>query len=675
MKHFSHKQVLTTTLLLFLVGSFSFAQKANTIRVSKVVKYSGSTTVYADFEKPTPITVLVRDTVPVIVYIRDTVRIKDVVRDTIRITNTIVIRDTLRLRDTVFITPIETSNKLRATTTPFTVYLQWDSIAGAKEYSIYKNGKLETVINGLDTWILQDPGSTSTYTLNNGNSITVTTPPAPITAGRMVGDRKELKNITVKDGIVTGVTFVTADIGKQISLEGARSAKWYREAPLWGHGTITGPNTVSGLDNCVNSIGYYGTNNYRNWLAELADSTPRQIVLTGSYIIRPPANLDRSTGPPLKNKALSIVGGTICFGAEDAIGTELNHPPPPYYFSPAPLVAIQHIGGTLVINSTILGPSNRQLNNREPYPVSIFYRAESNANPKQVFISGIFGDTANYLNGFFQGFRMQGPTVAGGKSVLAFINCQIANQELATVGVSGAAPEIGIYDKSYRFILRNTVINGSGRNTATLPLLGQLERYNDKYAMLSVDSLQYPTFTFMNLAYWEENPSTRNLLMKLPNADAGVLNAFTNIVWRPGIVPLSPYSALVPIEPSAQANEHLRQRPLPYGPVMFNTATQMHPSIGIEGHVLYQNTIEIEGYNSTVKNCNNAFIRMNGADGLKGSYKQWSLVNVTYIPPPVKSPWFEPMRKMGYYLQYSTSQAPPLVQFQPMGFVGERLIK
>jgi hypothetical protein len=129
------------------------------------------------------------------------------------------------------------------------------------------------------------------------------------------------------------------------------------------------------------------------------------------------------------------------------------------------------------------------------------------------------------------------------------------------------------------------------------------------------------------------------------------------------------------VQPTAQVNAHLKQGSLPVGPIVLNTAEMMQPSIGIEGHILYHNLIEIEGYNSSVSNYNNAFIRQNGIDNLVGNYRQWSLVGMQYMPPPYNSPQFSPMRTMGYYLQYSTGQWPPLIQFQGMGFQGQQLVR
>jgi hypothetical protein len=332
-------------------------------------------------------------------------------------------------------------------------------------------------------------------------------------------------------------------------------------------------------------------------------------------------------------------------------------------------LSIVHEGGSLFINSKIFGPQSQPLKNGEPYRSEYFYYALNNKSAKQVFISGTFGDSSNYLNGFFRGFKLQTENVPGDKNVLALINATVANQELATVGATNN--RIGIYDYNTRFLLRNSRIIGTGRNSASLPVTGWVSADG----IVTVDSIAYPEFTFRTLAVWEESPSTRNILMKLPATVVPCCNAFTGVVWRPSAVVLLPYTARVPVQPTAQVNAHLKQGALPVGPIVLNTAEMMQPSIGIEGHILYHNLIEIEGYRSSVSNYNNAFIRMNGIDNLVGNYRQWSLVGMQYTPPPYNSPQFAPMRTMGYYLQYSTGQWPPLIQFQPIGFVGQKLVR
>ena len=589
---------------------------------------------------------------------------------------------------------------LQATPSPFTMYLRWDSVPGCPEYAVYRNDTLLTVINGLDTWdAMLRPNVTYRYAVKPLNlvasEITATTTNAPIVNTAMVADREELTSIGVAaNGIVTGYAFAPDDVGKCISIKNGRAAKWYREAPLWWHGYIQtvnnngsavvsspiygNPLPLGGLT--ISASGYFGTNNYDTYFAEINDTTARQINLSGHYLIDPfrsdsflNARGDygnRTQVPYLNNRALFLNGGNLYFGEEDAIGTSL-YAGPGYIWHEFPLTAIEHGSGIFCLKTNIYGPKTEWTTNRESYPKSWFYKADVSNTPKQVFYTGSFGDSSDYRNGFFFGFEMKGPTVAGGKSVLAMLNAKINNPWPFGLGVTGQNPEVGIYNKSYRWLLRNTVINGSGRATASNPVNATVTSFNDTYAILQVDSTTAPTFTFWNLAYWEDN----SVLMKRPDAYAGGGNAFTNVVWRPGIVPLSAYSCLIPKASTGRTNEHLVQAPLLYGNVVCNSTHEMQPSIGIEGHVIYINVAEVEVYNTLVKNYNTAFLRQNGADGLTGSYRQWSIVNLSNIPPLQVNPWYERLRSMGYYLQYSTAQAPPLIQFQPMGFVGQRLLK
>jgi hypothetical protein len=332
-------------------------------------------------------------------------------------------------------------------------------------------------------------------------------------------------------------------------------------------------------------------------------------------------------------------------------------------------LAIVHEGGALFINSKIFGPQSQPKTNGEPYRSEYFYYALNNKSTKQVFISGVFGDTSNYLNGFFRGFKMQTENVPNDKSVLGFVNCIVANQEAVTIGATNN--KVGIYDHNIRLLIRDSRIIGTGRNSASLPVRGWVSADG----IVTVDSLTHPDFTFRTLAVWEESPSTRNILMKKHETVVPCCNSFAGVIWRPNLVLISPYTARVPVQPTSQTNAHLKQGALPTGAIMLNIAGQMQPSIGIEGHWAYTNTSEFEGFRFSFSNYNNAFLRNNGIDNLQGQYRQWSLVGMQYTPPPYNSPQFAPMRQMGYYLQYATGQWPPLIQFQPMGFQGVRLIK
>ena len=588
--------------------------------------------------------------------------------------------------------------------THFSIYFKWPLVPGAMFYRITNAAGKEIFDGGgldaFDAILTPDknytykflPYNPETKQVFTPSTITVKTRASVVKTSAMVGDYLELKGLKINGEIISGYRFSAADLGKCISIEGARQADWYRAAPIWWHGTIAAVNADGSakvnsayglpLNNNSNRNGYMATNNYDTWRAELADSTIKTLSFSGTCLIDPyrsawwqqniqNAEGNATQGPYLTNKALLLTGGTLVFGQEDAIGQRLNGKPPPYYWQPMPLIGLIHMGGALGLACNIRGPKTNPLQNRTNYPVSRFYQSFNNDQPKQVFFSGVFGDSANYTTGFFNAFDMRGPKPNGGKSVLAMIDATVACGipfGLALGNSTDGMPHLNNYE-GFRFLLRDTRITGSGIARATPTVQATIRAINATEAAITVDKTAYPEFTFMP---WEWSEPF-NLLIKPVGAKAGNTHQFQNITWRQSLSVSDPYTCIVPIAPGAATNEHLRQNPLPMGRVELTTAGSMQPQIAMEGHTMYYNVAELEINRVHLSNLNMFFIRQNGADNLQGSYRQWSIKNLSYTPPKVgKLQWMK--TDWSYYLQMATEQTEPYMQHQGMGFVGKALI-
>ena len=598
--------------------------------------------------------------------------------------------------------PLAVLYNLRATTTHFSIYFRWDEVPGAMFYRITSAAGKEIFDgSGLDAFdAILAPNQTYTYTLSPYNpqtkqaftstTIKATTGFAKPKTSAMLGDYTQLSGLVVAaNGRVSGHRFSTADVGKCVSLEGCRYAPEYREAPLWWHGTIERvlPNGTAIVVASYGAAplpkngvsGYMATNNYDQWRAELADTTINTLQLSGTILIDPYRSTwwqrnikdvggNGAMGPQLSHPNLLIAGGTLVFGHEDALGDKLYGPPPPHYWRPMPLVGLVHQAGVLGLQCNIRGPKTPPFQNRDHYPVSKFYQSASTASLKQVFFTGIFGDSTNYSTGFYTAFDLRGPKPNGGKSLLAMIDASIACGVPFGAGTTPDADgvtRITPYE-GYRFMLRDTRILGCGITRATPTVRATVTRINSTEARVTVDPKQYPNFTFLQWAWYEPF----NVLMKPPGASAGSTHQFSNVVWRQTKTTAGPYTAMVTIEPGTATNEHLRQRPLTFGPIELTTASPMQPSIAIEGHVLYHNLVEIDINRVHLSNLNMFFIRQNGVDNLQGQYRQWGIKNLTYTPAGIgnrawmKSDW-------SYYLQMATEKSEPYIQHQDMGFVGK----
>ncbi|TAD83385.1 MAG: hypothetical protein EAY75_14915 [Bacteroidetes bacterium] len=601
-------------------------------------------------------------------------------------------------------TTIPATYGLTASPTHFSIYFKWNAVPGAMFYRISNAAGKEIFDGGgLDAFdAILAPNQSFSYTFLPYNpetkqqfrptTIAVRTASASVTKTSMVADYTELQNLKINQSTISGYPFKPADVGKCISIKGARTAPWYRQAPLWWHGTITlvdarGNATVGSeygqpLQISGPISGYMGTNNYDAWRAELGDSAIATLSLSGTYLIDPYRspwwqqnikNLEGNTnqGPYLDRKALLISGGTLVFGQEDAIGQRLFGPPPPHYWQPMPLVALVHAGGTLGLACNIRGPKTVALQNRNNYPISKFYTSVANEKPKQIFFSGVFGDTTDYTTGFLNAFELRGPKPSGGKSVLALVNATIACAGPFGMGLANSAdgvPRLNAYE-GFRFLLRDTRVVGSGLGRATPTVQATLERTSPTEATIRVNKNLFPEFTFMQWG-WSE---PFNLLMKPVGAKPGGTHQFLNVCWRQSLRVVDPYTCVVPLQAGAQTNEHLRQSTLPMGRVELTTASSMQPQIAVEGHTMYYNVAELEINRVHLSGLNLFFIRQNGADNLQGSYSQWSIKNLSYTPPQVaKLQWMK--TDWSYYLQMASEQAEPFIQHQGMGFVGKALI-
>jgi hypothetical protein len=598
--------------------------------------------------------------------------------------------------------PVAGLYNLSASATHFSVYFKWDEVPGAMFYRITNAAGKEIFDGGgLDAFdAILAPGQTYTYTLLPYHPqskqafaptrVTATTAVAKPTATAMRGDYTSLSGLVVAaKGRVSGYKFSPADVGKCLSLEACRYAPEYREAPLWWHGIITSV-TASGTAEVEASYGgaplpkngvagYVATNNYDQWCAALTDTGTNTLQLSGTYLIDPfrsewwrrnvkDVSGNANMGPQLNHAALLISGGTLVFGHEDALGDRLNAPPPPYYWQPMPLIGILHQAGTLGLRCNVRGPLTPPFQNRSGYAVSKFYQSASTSTVKQVFFSGVFGDSGNYGNGFFTAFDLRGPKPNGGKSVLAILDASVACGMpfgVATAADADRITRVTPYE-GYRFMLRDVRVLGCGFGRATPTVKATVSKINATEARITVDPKRFPNFSFMQ---WEWNEPF-NVLMKPIGASPGGTHQFQNVVWRQTKTVEHPYSAVVSIGPGAATNEHLRQAALIYGPVELTTTGPMQPSIGIEGHVLYHNIAEIDINRVHLSNLNMFFIRQNGADNLQGQYRQWGIKNLTYTPPVagnrawMKTDW-------SYFLQMATNKSEPFIQHQGMGFVGK----
>ncbi len=580
--------------------------------------------------------------------------------------------------DTPKPTPSANPRSLKAVSNHFRSYITWDSLPAANYFDLYANDTLLTRLTGFDTWVMHAGRNGQYKLISSAGDTSNLAVIAPAPSGKTItlqGDYTRYDSLVVRNRKVIYPKIPAVDVGKAIAIAGARSAQWYRLKPLWYHGTITqvlsdGTAMLDGEPiEVTGAEGYTATNYWQHLQEALADSSVGEVKATG-VVYADPVRLGASA-IPLAHPAI-LLRGDFVFGQEDHIGKGLR-----IVTGDQPVLQIiNHISGSLGIIGSVRGPLTVGLSNQSSRSFSTFYKRNLASSAVAEFhFAGRFGNQGNYRSGFTNLAENKGGMALSGKDVVAYHSGLIFCAE--PFSVYGYTTQRGVVTPTWgkRLLVRNTTVTGSAFVKPTLPVMAVVTRLDDSTALVVVDSLRHPEFTF-HARFFTDRFRQAFLIFKDPATPPGPMNVFANANLRQASAILGRYRALVPVVPKDIHNSDPGRflKPLVAGSVEMIVDTEMQPGSVQEGHFAYNSSsVEIEWSNIIFRGLRSFALRQSDYPEFKGpGHRQVSVYNVTWQTDPDES--FDFINRFGGYVQYKRWPG-AAAQLQSQGIRGKGLVQ
>jgi hypothetical protein len=565
--------------------------------------------------------------------------------------------------------------ELTAEANHFRVALKWKPDSTSGYYDVLRDGVLLTRITGYDTWDFVSPGKTHVYQIRPSSGqffselkVTTKTDAPSIT---IQGDYQLLSAISVRNKIMTSPKVTAADLGKVISIENARSVKWFREAPVWYHGRIVsvradGTAELSGepLDGDY-TLGYTATNQWARLKSAMATAGIGVVEALGVVYADPIRAGDHT---PIKvDRPSLLLKGQFIFGQEDQIGDRLD--------DMRSLQVIDHISGVFGVDGKIRGPLTVPMRNFQHRAHLSFYKRNIDASSVCEFhFRGIFGHPSNYRSGFwhmatnirgYSGGRIQ-------KDVLAIYSSEIYASEPFELRMYSDTLGVVTPYTGKRWIMRDVQVGGSAFVKPVGPVKANVRTVSATEAEITVNRILYPKFTFYELGNYGQ--WAQNLIFKSVSSGPGTANLFTTSTIRKLISTKDGYTARVLIAPPDLGKDTRFVRELITGEVDLIADTDMQPGMVAEGHVMYMSSMaEVELTRVVANGLRSFLIRQSNADEFKGpGHRQVSLYKVTWAASLDDGGAFDFINIFGGLVQFKVWPG-AAVQFQPQGLQGKGL--